>query len=81
MLLYDQALLAENVKLSDPNEFINRLNRALEKSTKNVDITGGTKTLFRTMAGRGRPWPDSPKHASIHALDPRSSPPGLVLDC
>ena len=32
MLLYDQALLAENVKLSDPNEFINRLNRALEKS-------------------------------------------------
>ena len=32
LLLYDQALLAENVKLSDPNEFINRLNRALEKS-------------------------------------------------
>ena len=32
MLLYDQALLAENVKISDPNEFINRLNRALEKS-------------------------------------------------
>ncbi len=32
MLLYDQALLAENVKISNPNEFINRLNRALEKS-------------------------------------------------
>ena len=32
LLLYDQALLAENVKLSDPNEFISRLNRALEKS-------------------------------------------------
>ncbi len=32
LLLYDQALLAENVKLNNPNEFINRLNRALEKS-------------------------------------------------
>ena len=32
LLLYDQALLAENVKLNNPNEFIDRLNRALEKS-------------------------------------------------
>ena len=31
-MLYEQALLAENMKLEDPNEFINRLNRALEKS-------------------------------------------------
>ena len=32
MILYEQALLAENIKLEDPNEFINRLNRTLEKS-------------------------------------------------
>ena len=32
LLLYEQALLAENIKLDDPNEFISRVNRALEKS-------------------------------------------------
>ena len=32
MILYEQALLAENIKLENPNEFINRLNRTLEKS-------------------------------------------------
>ena len=31
-MLYEQALLAENIKLENPIEFINRLNRALEKS-------------------------------------------------
>jgi len=32
LLLYEQALLAENIKLEDPNEFIARINKALEKS-------------------------------------------------
>ena len=32
LLVYEQALLAENLKLENPNEFINRLNRVLEKS-------------------------------------------------
>ena len=32
MILYEQALLAENIKLENPTEFINRLNRTLEKS-------------------------------------------------
>ena len=31
-MLNEQALLAENIKLENPIEFINRLNRALEKS-------------------------------------------------
>ena len=31
-LVYEQALLAENIKLDNPNEFINRMNRALEKA-------------------------------------------------
>ena len=30
--VYEQALLAENIKLDNPNEFINRMNRALEKA-------------------------------------------------
>lgn len=32
LLVYEQALLAENLKLENPNEFISRLNRVLEKS-------------------------------------------------
>ena len=32
MILYEQALLAENVKLNNPSEFISRVNKALEKS-------------------------------------------------
>ena len=32
LLVYEQALLAENIKLDNPNEFISRMNRALEKS-------------------------------------------------
>ena len=32
LLIYEQALLAENIKLDNPNEFISRVNRVLEKS-------------------------------------------------
>ena len=32
LLIYEQALLAENIKLDNPNEFIGRINRALEKA-------------------------------------------------
>ncbi len=32
LLIYEQALLAENIKLDNPNEFIGRVNRVLEKS-------------------------------------------------
>ena len=32
LLVYEQALLAENIKLDNPNEFISRINRALEKA-------------------------------------------------
>ena len=32
LLIYEQALLAENIKLDNPNEFISRINRALEKA-------------------------------------------------
>ena len=32
LLIYEQALLADNIKLDNPNEFISRVNRALEKS-------------------------------------------------
>ena len=32
LLVYEQALLAENIKLDNPNEFISRVNRVLEKS-------------------------------------------------
>ena len=31
-LVYEQAILAENMKLDNPSEFINRMNRALEKA-------------------------------------------------
>ena len=31
-LVYEQAILAENMKLDNPTEFINRMNRALEKA-------------------------------------------------
>ena len=31
-LVYEQALIAENIKLENPIEFIDRINRALEKS-------------------------------------------------
>ena len=31
-LVYEQALIAENIKLENPIEFIDRMNRALEKS-------------------------------------------------
>ena len=34
MILYEQALLAENVKLNNPSEFISRVNKALEKLPK-----------------------------------------------
>ena len=32
LLIYEQALLADNIKLDNPNEFISRVNRALEKA-------------------------------------------------
>ena len=32
MLLYDQALLVSNIKIENPGEFINRVNKVLEKS-------------------------------------------------
>ena len=32
LLIYEQALLAENIKLDNPNEFISRINRTLEKA-------------------------------------------------
>ena len=32
LLIYEQALLAENIKLDNPNEFISRINRAIEKA-------------------------------------------------
>ena len=32
LLIYEQALVAENIKLDNPNEFISRINRVLEKS-------------------------------------------------
>ena len=32
MLLYDQALLVSNIKIENPVDFINRINKVLEKS-------------------------------------------------
>ena len=32
MLLFDQALLVSNIKIENPGDFINRINRVLEKS-------------------------------------------------
>ena len=32
MLLFDQALLVSNIKIENPGEFINRMNKVLEKS-------------------------------------------------
>ena len=32
MLLFDQALLVSNIKIENPGDFINRMNKILEKS-------------------------------------------------